>query len=237
MESKKGFGKKLEHFIEGRGFYILLVLCAAIIGVSAWSLLSGAEMTKPSSGQSAAAVLGGVTPQPTAPEITPVAPSTAPAPTTTPAAEPVPEDETASAAAQTAYVWPVEGEVLRTYSMDALQYDPTMSDWRTHDGVDIAAAFGTPVAAMASGTVTEVTTDARYGTTVVTENAGGLRCVYANLETTPTVYVGDTVAAGDTIGSVGDSAACESAQESHLHLAVTSGGESVSPLDFLPQKN
>ena len=36
MDSKKSFGKKLEHFIEGRGFYIVLVLCAAIIGVSAW---------------------------------------------------------------------------------------------------------------------------------------------------------------------------------------------------------
>lgn len=49
--------------------------------------------------------------------------------------------------------------------------------------------------------------------------------------------VGDQVSVGDTIGSVGDSAGCESAQESHLHLSVAASGQSVSPLDYLPQKN
>lgn len=31
--------KRSVRFIEGKGFYIALVLCAAVIGVSAWSLL------------------------------------------------------------------------------------------------------------------------------------------------------------------------------------------------------
>ena len=35
--------KKSVRFIEGKGFYIALVLCAAVIGVSAWSLLSGTK--------------------------------------------------------------------------------------------------------------------------------------------------------------------------------------------------
>ena len=39
MESKKGFGKRLEQIIAGNGFYIVMALCAAIIGVSIWSLL------------------------------------------------------------------------------------------------------------------------------------------------------------------------------------------------------
>ena len=71
----------------------------------------------------------------------------------------------------------------------------------------------------------------------VTEREDGLRCMYANLESIPTVNVGDQVSVGDTIGSVGDSAGCESAQESHLHLSVAASGQSVSPLDYLPQKN
>ena len=33
--------KRSVRFIEGKGFYIALVLCAAVIGVSAWSLLAG----------------------------------------------------------------------------------------------------------------------------------------------------------------------------------------------------
>ena len=112
-----------------------------------------------------------------------------------------------------------------------------MSDWRTHDGIDIEAKYGTVVSAMASGTVTKVYYDDLYGTTVVTEREDGLRCMYANLESIPTVNVGDQVSVGDTIGSVGDSAGCESAQESHLHLSVAASGQSVSPLDYLPQKN
>ena len=39
MESKKGFGKLMEQIIEGRGFYIVMALCAAVIGVSVWSLV------------------------------------------------------------------------------------------------------------------------------------------------------------------------------------------------------
>ena len=37
--------KRSVRFIEGKGFYIALVLCAAVIGVSAWSLLSGTTHT------------------------------------------------------------------------------------------------------------------------------------------------------------------------------------------------
>ena len=149
----------------------------------------------------------------------------------------IPVEDAAETAAQDKYVWPVDGAVLRPYAMTALAYDETMSDWRTHDGIDIEAKYGTVVSAMASGTVTKVYYDDLYGTTVVTEREDGLRCTYANLESIPTVNVGDQVSVGDTIGSVGDSAGCESAQESHLHLSVAASGQSVSPLDYLPQKN
>ena len=209
--------KRSVRFIEGKGFYIALVLCAAVIGVSAWSLLSGTKTMD--DGRDQNAVLE-VTP---APEMT---------------AEPeIPAEDAAETAAQDKYVWPVDGAVLRPYAMTALAYDETMSDWRTHDGIDIEAKYGTVVSAMASGTVTKVYYDDLYGTTVVTEREDGLRCTYANLESIPTVNVGDQVSVGDTIGSVGDSAGCESAQESHLHLSVAASGQSVSPLDYLPQKN
>ncbi|MBO5555926.1 MAG: hypothetical protein J5927_01955, partial [Oscillospiraceae bacterium] len=34
-------GGKLEGFFTGKGFYIVLLLCAAVIGVSAWMMLAG----------------------------------------------------------------------------------------------------------------------------------------------------------------------------------------------------
>jgi len=56
--------KKFVRFIEGKGFYIALVLCAAVIGVSAWSLLAGTKTMD--DGRNQNAVLE-VTPVPTIP--------------------------------------------------------------------------------------------------------------------------------------------------------------------------
>ena len=44
MKEKKGFGDQLEAFFEGKGFYIVLFLCAAVIGVSAWTLVAGTDV-------------------------------------------------------------------------------------------------------------------------------------------------------------------------------------------------
>ena len=39
--SSNSSGKKLEGFFTGKGFYIVLFLCAAVIGVSAWMMAAG----------------------------------------------------------------------------------------------------------------------------------------------------------------------------------------------------
>ena len=36
MEEKKGFSKKLNAFFAGKGFYIVLLLCAVLVGASFW---------------------------------------------------------------------------------------------------------------------------------------------------------------------------------------------------------
>ncbi len=247
MDSKKSFGKKLEHFIAGKGFYIALALCAAIIGVSVWSLLRGAETMTPDNEDTVGTALSEAVPTPALPPAeTPALADPTPAmaerdDAAEPEDETTPEEAEDAPAAETAaeqiYVWPVDGDPIRPYSVEALLYDQTMSDWRTHDGVDLAAEVGTKVSAMTSGTVTAVYYDDRYGTTVIIDHGNGLICTYANLEELPTVYVGDAVSAGDTIGSVGATAACESAQESHLHVSAACNGVTVSPLAYLPQKN
>ena len=56
-------------------------------------------------------------------------------------------------------VSPLNGQVVEAFSVDQLVYSETLGDWRTHDGVDIAAAQGTSVLAASSGTVVSVTDD------------------------------------------------------------------------------
>ena len=118
--------------------------------------------------------------------------------------------------------------------MDTLAYDETMGDWRTHDGVDIAAEAGTSVMAPAGGTVSDIYTDDLMGTTVVILHADSVLSTCSNLQGVPTVEIGDTVRTGDIIGTVGTSAIAESRQESHLHLSMTRDGVSVDPLEYLP---
>ena len=234
MESKKGFGKRLEQIIEGRGFYIVMALCAAIIGVSIWTLLKSpspaideAEFDE---------VLSEVEPMPFDPAEPELREAQQEEEASAETAEPT-DEPAMQTAAESAVVWPLEGEIIRDYSMDALQYDPTMSDWRTHDGVDIAAQPGDKVAAIRAGTVRNVFVDDAFGTTVEIDHGNGLVIAYCNLESVPTVYTGDAVQAGDVIGSVGQTAIAETAQECHLHLRAELNGKSTSPLDYLPQKN
>ena len=227
MESKKSFGKQMERILAGHGFCIVMVLCAAIIGVSIWSLFKTPVQPVPD--------------EPEFDEVLSDAPRVIYEPEESIAPEAAGETmsdeaETQETAAELKAVWPLEGEIQRDYSMDALQYDITMSDWRTHDGLDISAEFGTKVLAVRSGTVQKVYSDDLYGTTVVVDHGDGLLICYANLEQVPTVYEGDLLSAGDVIGSVGDTAKCESMQSSHLHLSASLDGKSVSPLEYLPKK-
>lgn len=132
------------------------------------------------------------------------------------------------------YVWPVGGDIAVYHTTSELIYDKTMSDWRTHTGLDIAAELGTKVAAISSGTVESIVNDDLYGTTITIDHGNDLKSVYSNLAATPTVSEGQAVAAGDTIGAVGNTAIVESGIVTHLHLAVISSDVAVDPLDYLP---
>ena len=132
-----------------------------------------------------------------------------------------------------AYIWPIMGETLLPYSMDELVYNKTMGDWRTHDGIDIAAEPGAVVMAVSSGTVERVYDDALYGTTVVIDHRGNVRSVYSNLQDTPTVMVGDSVTGGEVIGAVGASAMGEASESPHLHFCMSRDGAPVDPAEYL----
>lgn len=233
---KRPMKERFSDFMAGKGFYIVLLLCVAALGVSGYYLFSGTEdpgqtVSGPArvtvTAQPSAAVVPPSTATPT-PAATP-APTAAPSPAAKATAAPAPATATASV-----FTWPVKGEVLRAYTVEALAYDRTMGDWRVHDGIDIAAAAGTQVMAPAGGTVADLYTDDLMGTTVVISHADGVMSTCSNLAAVPSVEIGDSVRTGDVIGSVGQTAIGESAEASHLHLSMTKDGVSVDPTDYLP---
>jgi len=257
MEEKKPFGSRLEAFFAGRGFYIVLFLCVAVIGVSAWSLLSGDGLTPEEPGTEVAVdkLESGVYEAPAVPAVPAAAPESAKEPDTparqveetalpvsapaepekeVPAVLDVPKTATVSAPADDYFIRPVAGAADVGWCMDVPVFNPTMQDWRTHDGVDLCAELGTQVKACANGTVTAVLEDDLLGTTVVIGHRDGLESVYANLSAAPNVAVGDWVSAGQVIGAVGSSAIGEAGQVCHLHFAMRQTGASVDPESYLP---
>jgi len=235
-------GKKLEGFFTGKGFYIVLFLCAAVIGLSAWMMAAGNEamdnLTEVNGMNFDAAKVETIIipPQSEAEDTAPViAPEAESKPVTAPEQSvSVWNEGDVMAVEAPLYIWPVQGELERAHQLDKLSYDVTLRDWRTHDGIDIAAPLGTSVCASCAGTVASIEEDSLYGTLVSIDHGDGMMSIYANLADMPSVSVGSWVEPGDIIGSVGTTALCEVGQGTHLHFAMKLDGESVDPINYLP---
>jgi murein DD-endopeptidase MepM/ murein hydrolase activator NlpD len=202
----------------GKGYYIALILCAVAIGVSGYLYYQnangdGPQLEKPGP---TVDVMNTGDDRPQNPDLS----TTGPQPTKKPF-------RTGK---------PVDGEVVMDYSMDCLCYNPTTRDWRTHNGMDYAAAAGTEVWAAAEGTVYTIYTDDTLGTTVVIRHDNGYTTTYASLAENVAVAVGDQVQLGQVIGYVGATALLETALGDHLHFSVSCDGVSIDPEDFFRLK-
>ena len=124
---------------------------------------------------------------------------------------------------------PVEGEITKEYAKDNLIYSETLEEWVTHYGIDIKADKTTVVKASAGGTIKSIKNDPRYGITVTIEHDNGYQSVYANLLTAEFVKEGEKVEQGQTIGTVGNTATFEIADDPHLHFEILKNGEYVDP--------
>ncbi len=128
---------------------------------------------------------------------------------------------------------PCSGKIIAACSLDDLVYCSAMDDWRTHNGLDIAAAEGDPVKAAAAGTVSQVYEDDLLGVVVVIDHGDNIATLYGNLQNYDFIRTGTAVHAGDIIGGVGKPGALESDKGSHLHFEVQKNGEYQNPSSFI----
>lgn len=114
------------------------------------------------------------------------------------------------------------------YDIDADEYSGN------HPGIDIKLAEGTPIGSVAGGKVAAVSMRMGLGRTVIVEHRhpteGTLFSVYGHLETT-TVQAGQTVAAGDTLGTVGMTGTTTAP---HLHLQIDRGTKGSEHAPYIP---
>ena len=128
---------------------------------------------------------------------------------------------------------PIKGEILREFAKDSLVYSNTLQEWVTHNGVDIKADKTSVVKAAASGTVSAIKNDPRYGLTVIINHDSGFQTVYSNLLTAEFVVKGEKVEIGQSIGTVGNSASFEVSDEYHLHFELLKDNEYLDPVIYI----
>ncbi len=97
---------------------------------------------------------------------------------------------------------------------------------RAHTGVDLKAAYGTPVASTGSGTVSFAGWQRGYGKIVVIKHHNGYETRYAHLSAI-TTKAGNHVKRGEIIGKLGNTGISTGA---HVHYEVRVNGKPYNPM-------
>ncbi len=117
-------------------------------------------------------------------------------------------------------IWPVNAPITSPFGWR----------WgRMHEGLDLGAASGAPIAAAAAGAVIYAGWLGGYGNLVVIDHGGGLATAYGH-QSSIAVSVGQEVAQGQVIGYVGSTG---HSTGPHLHFEVRVDGAAVDPLGYL----
>ena len=106
------------------------------------------------------------------------------------------------------------------------------SQGRSHEGIDIFAARGTPIQATTQGIVSKVGENTLGGRVVFIIGPGGAGHYYAHLEDYADISPNDWVNVGDIIGYVGDSGNAKGTPP-HVHYGIYINGGAVNPYPLL----
>lgn len=131
----------------------------------------------------------------------------------------------------TVFSMPIHGEKIKGHSSDELQYSKTYGDMRLHTGIDLKATNGTAVSACADGVIESIELNTTMGNVVTIDHKNGITIKYASLENFE-IEVGDSVEAGDIIGTVATIPA-ECMDEEHLHIELYINDKPEDPLKAL----
>lgn len=126
-------------------------------------------------------------------------------------------------------------ELSRISSRFGMRHHPILKTWRNHNGVDYAAARGTPVQSTGAGVVVRRNRSATYGNVIDVRHPNGFLTRYAHLNGFARgIAVGSRVSQGEVIGYVGMTGMSTGY---HLHYEMHASGRPVDPLaiEFPPE--
>lgn len=121
--------------------------------------------------------------------------------------------------------WPISGSLLTAYG-------GKLPDGRSSTGILIGAAAGTPVKAVADGTVVFAEWMTGYGMLLIVDHGNGYMSLYAHNDGL-LKSVGSAVRRGDTVASVGNSGG---QGRSGLYFELRQNGTPVNPTTWLQRR-
>jgi septal ring factor EnvC (AmiA/AmiB activator) len=127
---------------------------------------------------------------------------------------------------QGALNWPVAGQVIEPFG---LQRNAQFSTVTFNNGMKIGAPSGTEVRAIFPGTVLFSQWFKGYGNLIILDHGNRVFSLYGNLKS-PSVAVGERVAAGQTIAGVGEA---EDAQTGYLYFEIRQDNKPEDPQKWL----
>lgn len=102
--------------------------------------------------------------------------------------------------------------------------------WHVHDAVDLQTKAGTPVKAIGKGKVETTEAYGPNGISVTISHGDSILVTYGNLSMIGAVQPGDMVVQGQTIGFAGQSIISEKHLDPHVHLQVLCDGSPIDPM-------
>jgi hypothetical protein len=123
-------------------------------------------------------------------------------------------------------VWPSKGWLTSRFGT---RVSPFTGRRQKHNGIDIAAANGTPIYAPARGRVIFAGRKGPLGNALVLDHGFGVKTVYGHTKEI-LVATGDTVERGDKVAAIGSSGRSTGP---HLHYVVEVKGKPRNPLDYI----
>lgn len=128
-------------------------------------------------------------------------------------------------------LWPMEGNVILNYSMDATIYFPTLEQYKYNPAVIIEGEVNDKVYAAAKGQVTDISNNEVTGCTMTVDLGDGYQAIYGQLKEL-SFEEGDYVEAGHVLGYIAEPTKYFSVEGSNLYFALQKDGEPVDPIEF-----
>jgi len=133
--------------------------------------------------------------------------------------------------AEEGLLWPMDGNVIMNYSMDATIYHATLDQYKYNPAIIISGAVNNKVYSVAKGKITDISQNEVTGTTVTVDLGDGYQAIYGQLKEL-NFDEGDYLESGHVIGYVSEPTKYFSVEGSNLYFELQKDGEPIDPIVF-----